>query len=269
MKDADEVLALRRVDACLAADRAIDLGEQRRRDLHETNAASQDACREAGEIADDATTERHDKIAAFEPELEQPLRQCCEIAETFCRLARLHHDRAGKEAFRLETFFERGEVMARDVLVRHDPALYRAETHLDQCTCIAHQAARDQNVIRAVTKFDADGSRWGGALSGAMRCFRLHRRRRGKSIQNFRDNDVVRFLATFNRHVSLSINRIARLYEFPHCGFGIALAQQRPGVAFHHPAHQNGQVCPKPDRNAVFPHAPARLRMHVGTAARC
>ena len=43
MEDADEVLALRRVDAGLAADRAIDLREQGRRNLDEANAAAQNA----------------------------------------------------------------------------------------------------------------------------------------------------------------------------------------------------------------------------------
>ena len=127
MKDADEVLALRRVDAGLAADRTVDLREQRRRDLNEANAATQDAGGKAGKIADDAAAERHDEVAAFETQFQQPLRQRCEIAKAFRRLAGLHHDRTGKEAFRLEAFFERREMVARNVFVGHDTALHRAE----------------------------------------------------------------------------------------------------------------------------------------------
>ena len=54
---ADEILAVRRIDAGLAADRGIDLGQQRRRNLDEVDAAAQDRCGKAGEIADDAATQ--------------------------------------------------------------------------------------------------------------------------------------------------------------------------------------------------------------------
>jgi hypothetical protein len=52
MKRADEVLARRRVDRRLAADRAVHLREQRRRDLNKPAAALQDRRRKANEIAD-------------------------------------------------------------------------------------------------------------------------------------------------------------------------------------------------------------------------
>ena len=57
VEGAEQVLALRRVDAGLAADRGIDLRQQRGRHLYEVDAAAQDGCREAGEIADHAAAE--------------------------------------------------------------------------------------------------------------------------------------------------------------------------------------------------------------------
>ena len=75
MEGADQVLALRRVDAGLAADRGIDLRQQRGRHLHEAHAAAQDAGGKAGEIADDAAAQGDDEIAALEAHLEQPLAQ--------------------------------------------------------------------------------------------------------------------------------------------------------------------------------------------------
>ena len=89
MEDADQVLALRRVDAGLAADGAVDLSEQRGRDLHEADAAAQDAGGKAREIADHAAAERHDEIAALEADLEQALAQRGQLAEAFRRLAGL------------------------------------------------------------------------------------------------------------------------------------------------------------------------------------
>ena len=88
MEDADQVLALRRVDAGLAADRAVDLGEQRRRDLHEAHAAAQDARGEAREVADHAAAEGDDNVAALETDLEKALAEGGQLAEAFCRLRR-------------------------------------------------------------------------------------------------------------------------------------------------------------------------------------
>ena len=79
MEDADQVLAVRRVDAGLAADGAIDLRQQRRRDLHEIHAAPHDAGGKAGEIADHAAAKRQHDIAALEPRLEQALDHLVEL----------------------------------------------------------------------------------------------------------------------------------------------------------------------------------------------
>ena len=52
MKRADQVLALRMVDADLAADRAVDLREQRRRHLDDGDAAQVRRRGEAGDVAE-------------------------------------------------------------------------------------------------------------------------------------------------------------------------------------------------------------------------
>jgi hypothetical protein len=73
MERAEQVLALRRVDAGLAADRGIDLRQQRGRHLHEIDAAAQDRRRKAGEIADHAAAERNHQIVALDPGRDQRL----------------------------------------------------------------------------------------------------------------------------------------------------------------------------------------------------
>ena len=60
----DEVLALGEVHCGLAADRGVDLGEQRGRHLHERDAAVVHGGREPDGVADDAAPERHDEVAA-------------------------------------------------------------------------------------------------------------------------------------------------------------------------------------------------------------
>ena len=71
MKGAEQVLAMRRVDAGLAADRGIDLRQQRGRHLHEIDAAADDRCGKAGEIADHAAAERDDEIVALDLRRDQ------------------------------------------------------------------------------------------------------------------------------------------------------------------------------------------------------
>ena len=68
---ADQVLALPRVDCGLAADGGIDLRQERGRHLDVIDAAANDRCGKAAEIADHAAAERHDDIAAFDPGRQQ------------------------------------------------------------------------------------------------------------------------------------------------------------------------------------------------------
>ena len=58
---ADQVLAERVVDADLAADRAVHLREQRRRHVHERDAAQVGRGGEPGHVADDAAAERDER----------------------------------------------------------------------------------------------------------------------------------------------------------------------------------------------------------------
>ena len=66
MERADQVLAQRVVDADLAADRAVDLRQQRRRHLDDRDAAQIGRRREAGDVADDAAADG-DERAGCDP----------------------------------------------------------------------------------------------------------------------------------------------------------------------------------------------------------
>ena len=67
----DQILAERMVDADLAADGAVHLREQRRRDVHERDAAQVGRGREPGHVADDAAAERHERRTAIGLGLDQ------------------------------------------------------------------------------------------------------------------------------------------------------------------------------------------------------
>ena len=66
MEGADQVLAVRGVDRGLAADRGIDLRQQRGRHLHVVDAAAHGRGGKAGQIADHAAAERDHQVAAFD-----------------------------------------------------------------------------------------------------------------------------------------------------------------------------------------------------------
>ena len=68
MERTQEVLALREVDAGLATDRRVDLGDERRRDLDDPDAAQVDRGKEAGRIAERPAADRDQRLGAFDPE---------------------------------------------------------------------------------------------------------------------------------------------------------------------------------------------------------
>ena len=164
---ADQVLALRRVDAGLAADRAVDLGEQGRRHLHEADAAAQDRSGEAREIADHAAAERDDEIAALQAHPQQPLAQRAELAEALGRLAGRQHDRAGQPVLRPEACLEHRKMQARHVLVRDDAAPRLGEAGRDQPAGGGEQPRPDEYVVGAGAERHVHAA--AGALDGEER----------------------------------------------------------------------------------------------------
>ena len=97
VEGADQVLAARGVDAGLAADAGIHLGQQGGRDLHEGQAAQRGGGGEAGEVADHAAAERDHRRAALDAGGQQPVDEA-DIGAGFSGLARRHDDRLVADA---------------------------------------------------------------------------------------------------------------------------------------------------------------------------
>ncbi len=93
MKCADQILACGDVDRRLAADRAVDLGKQAGRYLHEPAAAIEDGGSETGEVADHTSTEGDNMVAAFDAEGKQAIDQPGQAGPAFARLAGPMEDR--------------------------------------------------------------------------------------------------------------------------------------------------------------------------------
>ena len=92
VEGAEKVLAVPRVNAGLAAHRAVDLGEQRRRHLDERQPPQSGRRRETGEIADHAAAERDHRGAALDTRVEQRVGDACIALQRLRAFAARHGD---------------------------------------------------------------------------------------------------------------------------------------------------------------------------------
>ncbi len=168
MEGSDEVFALRRVDRGLAADRGIDLGQQRGGDLNVASATPQDARCEAGQVADHPAAERNDKIGSLRSQFQQSLAQGSELAEALGRLAGLQDNGAGVTSDRLQPGFQGAEMVSRDILVGDDRTATLADVAFDRRCGTIEQSRPDQDVIGAVAErhvYPAGASNAGAAAA--------------------------------------------------------------------------------------------------------
>jgi hypothetical protein len=144
---ADQVLALGRIDAGLAADGTIDLGKQGRGDLHEAHAAAQDARGKAGQIANHAAAEGDDEVAALQAQRQKLLAQWLQFTETLGFFSCRKDHGADEGLARPQACLQRIKVVAGDVHVRHDGAAGGAEPLGDDAAGFGGKAWTDQYVV--------------------------------------------------------------------------------------------------------------------------
>ena len=156
MKRAEQVLALRRIDAGLAADGGIHLRQQRGRHLHEIDAAAQDRRRETGEIADHAAAERDDEIVALDLRCDQRLADLFQTRIAFRPLAFLDDDARGRDAGRRQRAFGLLQPVFRDGAIGDDGGPHAGPQGGDARTQRGQHVAADDDVIGAVAERDVD-----------------------------------------------------------------------------------------------------------------
>ena len=101
MERADQILAVLGIDGGLAADRGIDLRQQRGGHLHVIETAAHHGGRKAGQIPDHAAAQRDHEVAALDARRDQGLADVLEDRKALGALARRHgHDRGGDAAQR-------------------------------------------------------------------------------------------------------------------------------------------------------------------------
>ena len=260
MEGADEVLALGRVDAGLAADGGVDLRQQRGRDLHEAHAATHDAGGEAGEIADHAAAERDHEIAALEPHLEQALRQRAPARRSSWSPRRAPGLRAGAQPGGLQAppraAPDGGAATLSSVTMPHLTAPSRAldEVGLPQRSGRGRSAPRRSGCRARLGSRRTPAVRLGcGGLDGVALMGLAHRAVSAlpaaaqglrQRVDDLRHDDLVRQVAALDGDVGRrrrsgsappSARRMTRL--------GVLL-QQRAVVPLEHAAHQHAAARP-------------------------
>ena len=176
VEGADHVLAVAGVDAGLAADRGIDLGEEGGRDLDEVDAAQQDRGGKAREVADDTAAQRHKRGLAVDAAVQQVAQQPAEARELLAALAGRHgHDR-GIDTGIGERGGEARAIQRRHRLVAHDDDPRPGEQLLRQRAGAIDQAGADGDVVAAAGQIHADDARLAHAAAPAVSGNRCRRR---------------------------------------------------------------------------------------------
>src|SRR6476659_120126 len=162
MKCTDQVLAVAGIDCGLAADRGIDLRQQRGRHLHVIESATENGGREPGEIADDAAAQRQHEIRTLDACSNQPFAHALEHWNAFRALARRHGHGGGSDARRRKGCLRRSQMVAHDGFVGDDRNLRPGPQRRDLLAQQSQQAAADVNVVAALAERDVDDDRVAG-----------------------------------------------------------------------------------------------------------
>ena len=167
VEDADQVFAVAGVDPGLTADRAVDLGEQRGRDLHVVEAAQQDRRGEAGDVADHPAAERDQRRLASDALRQDLVEQVVEPGHALGRLAGREHDPARRDPGRLQARFERAEMRGLgQMVVGHEAHRGRAEHGPELGARSLQQTRPDHDLVAAGPKIEVEAHGGGhGPLS--------------------------------------------------------------------------------------------------------
>ncbi len=148
---ADEVLALGEVHRGLAADRGVDLREQRGGGLHDGDAAVVDRGRESGGVADHAAAERDDRVAAEQPPARELRAQLVDGRERLRLLAVADEEHVGLGTRAVQRRGERGGVEVGDARLADDRDLPAAA---DRARDLGERAVADDDVVGRVGERD-------------------------------------------------------------------------------------------------------------------
>ncbi len=156
MEGADQVLAVTRIDAGLAAHRAVDLRQQGGGNLDETRTALENGRGKAGQVPHRAAAKGDDGFGAFHIQLQQSVTQMFKARPGLCAFTAFDLDDLKTDARCVKRLIETGRMMGEGCSVRHHdgPAAWRPQ---GQPVRPARQGvAADHHFIGSGSGFDLD-----------------------------------------------------------------------------------------------------------------
>ena len=177
VEGADQVLAAGMIDAGLAADGGIHLGEQRGRQLHDRDAALVGRGREARDVADHAAAEREHRPVAVDAGPDQRVDDGGDVAERLLLLAARQD--ADRVVAACQAFLEPRQPQRAHRVVGHDQELRRDRVAREQLAR-AEEPRPDQDRVGALAELHLQ------ALHVRPRPARARCRRRPRSARGRR-----------------------------------------------------------------------------------
>ncbi len=153
---ADQIFSRPVIHAGLAADAGIDLGEQRRGDLHAGNAAEIAGGGKAGDVADDPAAQRDERRAALEPLRDEPVVDGRNRVEIFVLLARRQEHDGDFEPRGAERGFHRRQIERGHVAVGDDRGLFFQSGPAHQGAGLGEVVLAHVDRVRAVAEVDGE-----------------------------------------------------------------------------------------------------------------
>ena len=155
MERADHVLAVRMIDAGLAADGRVDLRQQRRRHLDVVDAALIAGGREAGHVADDAAAQSASTAASrFMRSATSASRMREKLSSVLCCSPSGRISVAMRRP--CSAALQRREVQRRDRFVRDDQQVARGDVRRCSSCASSSRPRADQDRIAALAQRDVD-----------------------------------------------------------------------------------------------------------------
>ena len=151
MEAANQIFAAAQIDTCFASDSRVDLGEERRGDLQDRDAAHEDSREEASDIGDNASAEANDEAAAVGAAFHHLLGEIFDVGEPLFGFAgRQKENRRSVSNARIET----RSVQVPNIALRDNEQLARARRHVFESTL--QNAALDKVLVGRVGSLDLE-----------------------------------------------------------------------------------------------------------------
>ena len=154
---ADHVLRARQIDADLAADAAVDLGQQRRGDLEEADAPGVGGRDEPGQIADHAAADGDDDRLAVGAEFEEPFPESGGHLDRLARFARLDGHEIDRKPLARQALGDADGVGFLDVGVGDDHGVRDLAQRGERRADVGEIVRADLDVVASLGEIDADG----------------------------------------------------------------------------------------------------------------